>query len=98
MYLGGTKTCLQSLSTAFGKRAGARSRSSALGPAGSSHFQVVTTKRAGKAKVMAGIIAKQCHSGQQRHAHHLIMQSFRSCLISHFRHTQHPPLAPESQA
>jgi hypothetical protein len=58
----------------------------------------ITTKRAGHAKVMAGIIAKQCHSGHQRHAHHLIMQSFRSCVISHFRHTQHPPLAPESQA
>jgi hypothetical protein len=42
----------------------------------------VTTKRARKAKAVAGIIIKPCHSGQERHAHHLLTQSFRSCPTS----------------
>jgi hypothetical protein len=50
----------------------------------------ITTKRAGKAKDMAGIIIKQCHSGQERHMYKRITRLCRSPdLVLH--HTSHIP-------
>jgi hypothetical protein len=39
----------------------------------------ITTKRAGKAKAMAGIISNHCHSVQSPYVQHLMKQRFRSC-------------------